>query len=99
MAGNVWEWCLNRYDKPMETDPGSDAGRVVRGGSWNYGSIVGSRVVPTATATLPASAASFSAFGCCVSPPSFETLATAALISDFLLRWFSEAPRAALTGA
>lgn len=36
MAGNVWEWCLNRYDEPMETDPGSDAGRVVRGGSWDF---------------------------------------------------------------
>ena len=34
MAGNIWEWCLNRHDKPSETDPGGDDGRVVRGGSW-----------------------------------------------------------------
>ena len=38
MAGNAWEWCLNRFGKPGETDPGGDARRVVRGGSWlgNY---------------------------------------------------------------
>jgi hypothetical protein len=36
MAGNVGEWCLNEYEKPENTDPGGDAPRVLRGGSWNY---------------------------------------------------------------
>jgi formylglycine-generating enzyme required for sulfatase activity len=35
MAGNVWEWCLNEYDKPRRTDLSGDAHRVVRGGSWD----------------------------------------------------------------
>lgn len=36
MAGTLWEWCLNRYDKPDVTAiDDSDARRVVRGGSWH----------------------------------------------------------------
>ncbi len=35
LAGNVDEWCLNKYDKPevIEVDTSGDR-RVVRGGSW-----------------------------------------------------------------
>ncbi|EXI66627.1 MAG: Serine/threonine-protein kinase pkn1 [Candidatus Accumulibacter adjunctus] len=35
LAGNVWQWCLNRSDKPGDVTTGGDARRVVRGGSWN----------------------------------------------------------------
>jgi formylglycine-generating enzyme required for sulfatase activity len=34
MAGNVWEWCLNRRDEPTAVSPAGDAARVLRGGSW-----------------------------------------------------------------
>jgi formylglycine-generating enzyme required for sulfatase activity len=34
LAGNVMEWCLNRYDSPKDVRLGGDARRVVRGGSW-----------------------------------------------------------------
>ena len=34
MSGNVYEWCLNRYDNPESHDVSGDGRRVVRGGSW-----------------------------------------------------------------
>jgi formylglycine-generating enzyme required for sulfatase activity len=36
MSGNVWEWCLNRYDQPEvdKTNLDSYDRRVIRGGSW-----------------------------------------------------------------
>ena len=35
LAGNVWEWCLNKYEQPMELEPDASGDvRVVRGGSW-----------------------------------------------------------------
>jgi len=35
MSGNVWEWCINSYDKPEKIDISTDSRRVVRGGSWS----------------------------------------------------------------
>jgi formylglycine-generating enzyme required for sulfatase activity len=36
MSGNVWEWCVNKYDNPADmTIDQSNARRVVRGGSWD----------------------------------------------------------------
>ena len=34
MAGNVWEWCLNKYSNPDDTSANGDDTRVWRGGSW-----------------------------------------------------------------
>jgi formylglycine-generating enzyme required for sulfatase activity len=38
MAGNVWEWCMTKwqenYAKPADDDPSGNALRVLRGGSW-----------------------------------------------------------------
>ena len=37
MAGNVWEWCLNKHGDPNDTAVGGYDSRVVRGGSWSDG--------------------------------------------------------------
>ncbi len=41
MSGNVWEWCVTKYDKPDDPKPeeGSET-RVLRGGSWDYHVVV-----------------------------------------------------------
>jgi formylglycine-generating enzyme required for sulfatase activity len=37
LAGNVWEWCLNKHEHPEEIEPDTSGdARVLRGGSW-YG--------------------------------------------------------------
>jgi formylglycine-generating enzyme required for sulfatase activity len=39
LAGNVWEWCLNEFEKPRRIQTGGVASRVLRGGSWRYSSL------------------------------------------------------------
>ncbi|MBI3958286.1 MAG: SUMF1/EgtB/PvdO family nonheme iron enzyme [Chloroflexi bacterium] len=34
MSGNVWEWCLNEYEKPERIQTEGDEWRVVRGGNY-----------------------------------------------------------------
>ncbi len=36
LSGNVWEWCLNEYEKLDKIGLSGSDSRVVRGGSWNY---------------------------------------------------------------
>lgn len=36
MIGNIWEWCLNDYEQIRNIDPGNEAKKVRRGGSFNF---------------------------------------------------------------
>ncbi len=42
MSGNIWEWCLNKYDNPDDTSANGNDPRVCRGGSW-FGNQVNAR--------------------------------------------------------
>jgi len=77
LAGNVWEWCLNAYDDPRRTQVGTDAWRVVRGGSWCGARAVAAGTTPASSraappATTVARASATTSWGCvwCVSPQS-----------------------------
>jgi len=39
LAGNVWEWCLNKTDDGDDITIGGEVPRVRRGGSWNDSSV------------------------------------------------------------
>ncbi|NMQ07713.1 hypothetical protein E4Q08_21970 [Candidatus Accumulibacter phosphatis] len=46
LAGNVWEWCLNKYKDPGQIQAGaSGEPGVVRGGSWGHGAGVARAVL------------------------------------------------------
>ena len=36
LSGNIWEWCLNCYEDPMNIDLTRKDRRVLRGGSWYH---------------------------------------------------------------
>jgi formylglycine-generating enzyme required for sulfatase activity/KaiC/GvpD/RAD55 family RecA-like ATPase len=42
MAGTVWEWCLNKFDRPEERRSRADDfdTRVLRGGSWLFNQVL-----------------------------------------------------------
>jgi formylglycine-generating enzyme required for sulfatase activity len=39
LSGNVWEWCLDEQDNSQNINPTGPARRIVRGGSWDYGTV------------------------------------------------------------
>ena len=39
LAGNVWEWCLKKYDNPDDNSAGGVGARLCRGGSWYNGQV------------------------------------------------------------
>ncbi len=67
MAGNVWQWCWDRYgtyDTGSPTDPRgvpSGSSRVIRGGGWNYFAD-GCRVVFRGNNDIPSNAFNYIGF-------------------------------------
>ena len=70
LSGNVWEWCLNEYDKPDRVQPGGEESRVLRGGSW-FSSLDFARAHSAAT-FFRTTVTSISGFGWCAWPPFAE---------------------------
>ncbi len=73
MAGNVWEWCDDRYHPSLAMAPGSGAawvdggvGRVVRGGSWRR--TLGSARVSARTWQMPSARHDDVGFRCASDP-------------------------------
>ena len=69
LSGNVWEWCLNAYDEPANTQASGSFPRVVRGGSWIYFQGY-ARASYRYYLTLRTSVATISVFVCVACPPS-----------------------------
>jgi formylglycine-generating enzyme required for sulfatase activity len=66
LSGNVWEWCLNTYEEPANTQKVGSFARVVRGGSWDV-----SQGIARASYRYYGSPDSrYYSFGFRVSPPS-----------------------------
>ncbi|MEW8430692.1 MAG: SUMF1/EgtB/PvdO family nonheme iron enzyme, partial [gamma proteobacterium symbiont of Ctena orbiculata] len=72
MAGNLFEWCINKYEEPAVIDfDASDDLRVLRGGSWNDNP-EGARSAFRYGSSQTTSTALW-VFGCCV-PAHFDSL-------------------------
>ena len=65
MSGNVWEYCQNKYDDPSGQNPGDNAHRAVRGGSWYHNSEMSSVTAGAAISMSPTSATMASGWSVC----------------------------------